>query len=85
MGGFDLLNFEDTFPAQVGLLGIQLLWTRDAEEALANAKYDRSVMEKANKGFKDLLTTQTVKFYARLLKHSCLTSNRHNLNFYANI
>ena len=41
---FKLIDFVSVFPAQIGLLGIQMLWSRDAEVALSAAKSDKKVM-----------------------------------------
>lgn len=41
--GLKLLDFQAAFPAQVGLLGIQMIWTRNAEAALVLSKSDKKV------------------------------------------
>ena len=41
--GLKLLEFQAVFPAQVGLLGLQMIWTKDSEEALGLSKADKKV------------------------------------------
>lgn len=38
---YDILDFLEKYPAQVGLLGIQIIWTRDSELALNKSKIDK--------------------------------------------
>ncbi|KAG9395874.1 Dynein heavy chain and region D6 of dynein motor [Carpediemonas membranifera] len=44
-----LEDFINAFPAQVSLLGIQLLWTHICDTALANSKSDKNAMTNASK------------------------------------
>ncbi|OWK63012.1 Dynein heavy chain 5, axonemal [Lonchura striata] len=52
---FKMYDFQAMFPAQIGLLGIQIIWTRDAEKALNSTKTDKKVMHTTNQKFLELL------------------------------
>lgn len=52
------------FDFKVGLLGLQMVWTRDAELALMQARSDKKIMPETNNKFLELLNTlidQTTK------------------------
>lgn len=85
---FDLLKFEDSFIAQVGLLGLQLLWTRDAEDALSCARSDPMAMRNANLRFLKILnqlievTTKELTSLQRTKYETLITIHVHQKDIF---
>uniref|UniRef100_A0A2S2PXW6 Dynein heavy chain 5, axonemal n=1 Tax=Sipha flava TaxID=143950 RepID=A0A2S2PXW6_9HEMI len=66
---FTLLPFLEKMAAQIGILGIQMIWTRDSEVALIHARTDRKQMHDTNNRFLELLNTlidQTTRDLTRI-------------------
>ncbi|XP_019712193.1 dynein heavy chain 8, axonemal [Hippocampus comes] len=85
---FELIPFLDKFQAQVGLLGIQMLWTRDSEEALENAEFSKEVMIFTKKKFLNLLrmlikqTTYDLTKFDRVKYETLVTIHVHQSDIF---
>ncbi|XP_076677676.1 dynein heavy chain 8, axonemal kl-3 isoform X2 [Andrena cerasifolii] len=85
---FDLIHLIDNSILQVGLLTLQVLWTRDAEVALNTAKRDRTIMKRTNQWFMDILnslievTVKDLTKYSRAKYEALITIHVHQRDIF---
>ncbi|CAH8651359.1 unnamed protein product [Schistosoma margrebowiei] len=87
----NILEFLATFPAQVGLLGIQFIWTRDSTNALKEAKHNKKIMQMTDHEFGRLLnlliqqTTHNLTQVERTKLETLITIHLHQKDIFSSL
>ncbi|XP_069744234.1 dynein axonemal heavy chain 8-like [Narcine bancroftii] len=85
---FQLIPFLYEAPGQVGILAIQILWTRDSEEALNMSKDSKKIMQTTNQKFLDMLnsligqTTRDLTKFQRIQFETLVTIHVHQRDIF---
>ena len=83
-----LAGFINKYPAQVSLLGTQLWWTFECEDALSRAKTEKGIMNQARKKFEQVLrhmvdiTVQDLKRMERTRIETLITIHIHQVDIW---
>ncbi|XP_014253708.1 dynein heavy chain 8, axonemal isoform X2 [Cimex lectularius] len=85
---FRVLKMQTRFVAQVGLLGLQMLWTRECERAFREWKWRPGIMKKTNRYFLAILnllidqTTRDLSKYDRVKYETLVTIHVHQRDIF---
>lgn len=87
----ELLRFLDDHHCQLGILGIQIIWTHDAGDALSESKDNPKIMAETNRNFQALLeiliarTTQDLNRLERTKFETLITIHLHQKDIFESI